>query len=109
MVKKNKIQHTVTDWSPITKHALELSGADIESMLIRARREARRQQRQEVTQEDLVKVANEFVPARDELELEYQTLVAVLEATSREMIPLKYRNVPASEISRRVEELKMVV
>ncbi|MBI3948905.1 MAG: ATP-binding protein [Acidobacteria bacterium] len=109
MVKKNKIQHTITDWSPITKHPLELSGADIESMLIRVRREARRQQRQVVTQEDLVKLATEFIPARDELELEYQTLVAVLEATSREMIPLKYRTMPPAEISRRVEELKMLV
>jgi SpoVK/Ycf46/Vps4 family AAA+-type ATPase len=109
MVRKNKIQHSVTDWSPITKHALELSGADIESMLIRTRREARRQGRDTVTQEDLVKVATEFIPARDELELEYQTLVAVLEATSRDMIPLKYRTVPSAEISRRVEELKMVV
>jgi AAA+ superfamily predicted ATPase len=109
MLGKNKIQHTITDWTPITKHPLELSGADIESMLIRARREARRQQRQIVTQEDLAKVATEFIPARDELELEYQTLVAVLEATSREMIPPKYRTMSPADISRRVEELKMVV
>ncbi len=109
MVRKNKIQHAITDWSPITKHPMELSGADIESMLIRVRREARRQQRGEVAQEDLAKVATEFIPARDELELEYQTLVAVLEATSREMIPLKYRNIPAAEISRRIEELKVLV
>lgn len=110
MIKKNKIQvEDGIDYTPILKHPLELSGADIESMLIRARREARRQQRQHVTQQDLVKVANEFIPARDELELEYQTLVAVLEATSREMIPQKYRDMSASEISRRVEELKMLV
>jgi AAA+ superfamily predicted ATPase len=109
MLRKNKINHTVADWSPITKHSLELSGADIESMLIRVRRVARRAGRHEVAQEDLAKVAAEFVPARDELELEYQTLVAVLEATSREMIPQRYRSIPPAEISRRIEELRALV
>jgi SpoVK/Ycf46/Vps4 family AAA+-type ATPase len=109
MVRKNKIKHTVTDWSPITKHSLELSGADIESMVIRTRRVARRAKREEVTQEDLAEVAAEFIPARDQLELEYQTLVAVLEATSREMIPERYRNIPPADMSRRIEELRMIV
>jgi ATP-dependent 26S proteasome regulatory subunit len=109
MIRKNKIKHTVTDWSPITKHSLEVSGADIESVLIRARRIARRAHREEVTPEDLAKVAAEFIPARDELALEYQTLVAVLEATSREMIPPRYRTIPPAEISRRVEELRVMM
>jgi AAA+ superfamily predicted ATPase len=109
MVRKNKIKHTVTDWSPITKHSLELSGADIESMVIRTRRVARRAKREEVTQEDLAEVAAEFIPARDQLELEYQTLVAVLEATSREMVPERYRNIPPADMSRRIEELRMIV
>lgn len=109
MVRKNQIRHSVTDWSPITRYPMDISGADIESMLIRARREARRKGRDIVTQEDVEEVAAEFIPARDELELEYQTLVAVLEATSREMIPQKYRHIPPAEISRRVEELKVLV
>jgi ATP-dependent 26S proteasome regulatory subunit len=109
MVRKNKIKHTITDWSPITKHQLEISGADIESVLIRTRRLARQAKREEVTQEDLNRVAQEFIPARDELALEFQTLVAILEATSREMIPQKYRTLSPSELSRRVEELRMLV
>lgn len=109
MIRKNKIAHTITDWSPLTRHPMELSGADIESMLIRARRLARQAGRSVVTQEDLERVAQEFIPARDELELEYQTLVAILEATSREMIPPKYRHLTPAEISRRIEELKVLV
>src|SRR5262249_29540788 len=35
MLRKNKIEHEVTDWSPITKREVSLSGADIESRLIR--------------------------------------------------------------------------
>jgi len=109
MVRKNKIKHSISDWSPITQHSLELSGADIESMLIRARRIARQSKREEITQEDIERVAREFVPARDELALEYQTLVAILEATSREMIPPKYRHLSPADLSRRIEELKMLV
>src|SRR5262249_42540218 len=75
MLRKNKIEHEVTDWSPITRREMALSGADIESVLIRARRSARNCGRKSVTQEDLVGVANEFVPARDEMAVEFQNLV----------------------------------
>jgi|DewCreStandDraft_3_1066083.scaffolds.fasta_scaffold00088_23 SpoVK/Ycf46/Vps4 family AAA+-type ATPase len=109
MLRKNKIRHAIEDWSPITRHPQELSGADIESLLIRARRLARQAQRDLVLPEDLERVAQEFIPARDELALEYQTLVAILEATSREMIPPKYRHLSPAEISRRVEELKRLL
>jgi hypothetical protein len=35
--------------------------------------------------------------------------VAIREATSREMIPPKYRHLSPAEISRRVEELKVLL
>src|SRR5262249_58836410 len=41
MARKNKIKHQITDWTPITESKLHLSGADIESILIRLRRSAR--------------------------------------------------------------------
>jgi SpoVK/Ycf46/Vps4 family AAA+-type ATPase len=109
MVRKNKILHEVTDWSQITKNKLTLSGADIESMLIRARRIARGAGRKSVTQEDLEAVANEFTPARDEMAVEYQTLVAAREATSKEMVPERYRGLTPVELSQRIEELRMFI
>lgn len=106
MVGKNKIEHEVTDWSAITKNKLNLSGADIESMLIRARRIARISSRKVVTQADIESVAAEFSPARDEMAVEYQTLVAAREATSRDMVPEKYRHLSPMELSQRIEELR---
>jgi len=106
MVRKNKIAHEVTDWAPIAKSALSLSGADIESMLIRARRIARVAGRKSVSQADVEQVAGEFSPARDEIAVEYQMLVAAREATSREMIPEQYRHLTAVELSKRIEELR---
>lgn len=109
MVGKNKIEHEVTDWSPITKNTLTLSGADIESMLIRARRIGRMTGRKKVTQHDVEQVANEFSPARDEMAVEYQMLVAAREATSREMIPEKYRHLSPAELSQKIEALRPFV
>jgi len=106
MLRKNKIQHEVTDWSQITRNPLTLSGADIESMLMRARRVSRAAGRPSVTQEDIAGVAKEFSPARDEMAVEYQTLVAAREATSREMVPEKYRQLTPVELSQRIEELR---
>src|SRR5215813_7570957 len=57
MLKKNKIEHSATDWTPITKNEIDISGADIEAILIRCRRVARNAGRKVVTQEDLNKVA----------------------------------------------------
>ncbi len=106
MIGKNKIQHEVEDWSPVTMNKLTLSGADIESMLIRARRVARLAGRQAVTQQDIEQVANEFSPARDEMAVEYQMLVAAREATSKDMIPEQYRHMSPTELSQRIEALR---
>jgi ATP-dependent 26S proteasome regulatory subunit len=109
MARKNKIAHQITDWSALTLSPLHLSGADIESILIRTRRVARQAGRAEVTAEDLTRVATEFTPARDELAIEYQELVAAREATSRAMLPARFQQMPGTEISRRIEELKPLV
>jgi AAA+ superfamily predicted ATPase len=109
MLGKNKIAHEVTDWSSITKNKLSLSGADIESMLLRARRVARLAGRASVTQQDVEQVAGEFSPARDEMAVEYQVLVAAREATSRDMIPEQYRHLTPIELSQRIEELRAFI
>jgi ATP-dependent 26S proteasome regulatory subunit len=109
MIRKNKIDHEVADWHPITKNKLTLSGADIESMLIRSRRVAKMNGHEKVAQQDLEQVANEFTPARDEMAVEYQMLVAAREATSKEMIPEKYRNLSPAELSQRIEQMRMYI
>ncbi|HKX28943.1 MAG TPA: ATP-binding protein [Blastocatellia bacterium] len=106
MARKNKIRHRISDWGPITQSQLHLSGADIESILIRARRVARLAQHDAVTDEDLVFVASEFTPARDDQAIEYQELVAAREATTRAMISPRFRLMASSEIAHRLEALR---
>jgi SpoVK/Ycf46/Vps4 family AAA+-type ATPase len=109
MARKNKIKHQISDWGPVTNNQLHLSGADIESILIRARRVARIAGHDEVTNEDLAFAASEFTPARDEQAIEYQELVAAREATTRAMIPPRFRGMTSSEIAQRLELLRMVI
>src|SRR5215813_1269630 len=109
MVGKHKIVHEITDWSPITKNKLTLSGADIESMLIRTRRVSRMAGRDKASQQDVEQVASEFSPARDEMAVEYQILVAAREATSKEMVPEQYRQLSPVELSQRIEALRSFI
>ena len=44
-----------------------------------------------------------------ELAVEYQMLVAAREATSKEMIPEKYRHLTPAELSQRIEELRVYI
>lgn len=109
MARKNKIEHQITNWGPLTNSQLHLSGADIESIMIRARRIARIAEHDQVTNEDLAFVASEFTPARDDLAIEYQELVAAREATSKAMIPPRFRTMTSAEIARRLEMLRPLI
>jgi SpoVK/Ycf46/Vps4 family AAA+-type ATPase len=109
MARKNKIEHQITNWGPLTNSQLHLSGADIESILIRARRIARIANHEKVTNEDLAFVSSEFTPARDDLAVEYQELVAAREATSRAMVPNRFRSMTSAEIARRLEMLRPLI
>ncbi len=109
MARKNRIRHEITDWRSVINSKLHLSGADIESILIRARRVARLAGHDQVTNEDLAFVASEFTPARDEQAIEYQELVAAREATSRSMIPPRFRHMSSAEIARKLEVLRPMI
>jgi hypothetical protein len=56
--------------------------------------------------EDDVKFAlDDFIPSSYPTEIELQTLVSVLECTSRGLLPEAYRNMDRGEIIRRTAEL----
>jgi hypothetical protein len=52
---------------------------------------------------------DDFIPPTYPLEVELQTLVAVLECTSRAMLPEQYRDLDRERAVRRVEELKVLI
>ncbi|RJO63933.1 MAG: ATP-binding protein [Myxococcales bacterium] len=90
MARKNKTPLAGDAVESFTKN-LGLSGADIESVVTQARREALTQNLPEVTRELLAATAANFIPSAQEGEKEYQALVAALECTDINFLPERYR------------------
>jgi len=87
----------------------EYSGADLEAVLIRAKRIAAMDDRIFVKREDMEEAMNDFLPASYPYEIELQNLVAVLECTSKEMIPKRFQNFNRTKIISNIQELKTLL
>lgn len=85
------------------------SGADMEALMTRAKFRAAANSEGPVTTEILQHVVEDFIPPTYPLEVERQTLSAVLECTSRDLLPEQYRNMTRESIIRRLEELKHLI
>jgi AAA+ superfamily predicted ATPase len=91
MAAKNNIE-IEDDAVPEVKGQRNLSGADIESVVLNARRLVLADQRESITREDLKSAWESFIPSAQGLEKEMQELVAVLECTDRDFLPDDWRN-----------------
>ena len=87
------------------KHATGLSGADVEAVLMRARMKSVLENETTVDLDDIKAALEDFVPPSYPTEIELQTLAAVLECTSKSLLPPKYRDLDRAEIIRRANEL----
>jgi AAA+ superfamily predicted ATPase len=67
------------------------SGADIESIVLSAKRLALTQSREVITRDDLDHAVKDFIPSAQGLEKEKQELAAVLECTSMSFLPEVWR------------------
>ena len=84
-----------------------LSGADIEAVLVRSRMRAVLDKRTSVTEADLKSALEDFIPPSYPTEIDLQNIVAVLECTSKSLLPKKYQEADRSELIRRTNELLM--
>jgi len=81
------------------------SGADMEAALTRAKFRAAAAGRVKVTPEILDIALADFIPPTYPEEVELQTLTAVIECTSKELLPERYREMDRNEILSKIEEL----
>jgi len=91
------------------KYKHEYSGADLEAVLVRAKLLAAMDDRVYVKREDMEEAMGDFVPVDNPHAVELQNLVAVLECTSREMIPAQFQKMPRSKIISDIQELKALL
>jgi ATP-dependent 26S proteasome regulatory subunit len=91
------------------KYKYEYSGADLEAVLVRAKLTAAMDSRVYVTREDMENAMGDFIPAAYPHEVELQNLVAVLECTSKEMIPKRFRAMTRTQLIKDIQELKSLL
>lgn len=87
------------------KNSSGLSGADVEAILIRARMKSVLENDVALGEDDLKCALEDFIPPSYPTEIELQTLTAVLECTSKSLLPESYREMDRGELIRRANEL----
>ena len=107
MGRKNKIALQREALPPL-KADRSLSGADIESIVLAARRRALSTGRGELQREDLEGALKEFIPSAQGLEKELQELAAVLECTQLTFLPPDFRSKVAQPDGRARLQERMV-
>src|SRR5436309_870859 len=108
MLKKLGLKTAVTSISSVATEDqyLGLSGSDLEAVLVRATLEAEAADSAEVKAEHLQKAFSDFIPPANSREREMQILCAVLECTSRELLPERFRTLDRGEVQARINEIK---
>jgi len=86
MAKKNKVKLPAEDL-PVVSADRHLSGADIESIVLGAKRRILAAGRTDLQKADLEEAISDFIPSAQGLEKELQELAAVLECTQLNFLP----------------------
>jgi AAA+ superfamily predicted ATPase len=90
MARKNKVP-LAADFVPSVQADRHLSGSDIESIVLGAKRNALAASRTEIRKSDFEEAWNAFIPSAQGLEKEMQELAAVLECTQLGFLPAEWR------------------
>lgn len=90
MARKNKLRIDPQAVPPVDA-SRRLTGADIESIVLAARRLCLAAGREEISGDDLRQALDDFVPSAQGLEKEMQEIAAVLECTQRSFLPEEYQ------------------
>ncbi len=109
VARKVKVGVQLPSFAALLPGGTQMSGADIEAVLVRSKFRALAHGREEPTEDDVRAVVADFVPPSYPLEIELQNLAAVQECTSRELLPEAYRTMERDTITRRIRELKMLL
>lgn len=82
-----------------------LSGAEVEGILVRAKRRAYIQGRVDVSKQDLLAEAGNYIPNLPIEELELQMLAAIIECSDRRFLPRRLAKLDRAEVTNRFREL----
>lgn len=104
---------TEIDWevdrASTTERLLGYSNADLEAVVLLANDMAAMADQKSVDVATFGEAITDYMPSRDTNMLEYMELLAVFEASRRSMLPEKYRDLSADELSRKLTEKRALI
>ncbi|MCS7073900.1 MAG: AAA family ATPase [Bacteroidia bacterium] len=107
MLRKTKIPLTPDKFPDSFFENMQInSGADMEAALTRAKFRAASKNEMPVSIQTIEETFRDFIPPSYPEEVELMNLVAVLECTSKELLPERYRNLSRDEVMTRIAALK---
>jgi len=110
LIKKLKLRiQNINMLELFRRFRYDFSGADLEAILIRAKFLSAMNNHVFITKKDLEETIRDFVPPAYPHEIELQNLVAVLECTSREMVPRRFRNLDRGKLVANIQQLKILL
>lgn len=113
-LKKTKVQLEMSEIpDAFLAENASFSGADMEAIFTRAKfravASAEKPSDAKITKEILQETIQDFIPPTYPMEVELQNLAAVMECTSKELLPAKYRDMKREDIIQRIEQLKRFI
>ena len=116
LFRKHQITFDSIDFSQTNRATRRLSGGDLERIVLRSYNLAKRHEREVVSQEDLNRTIDDYIPEHSPEMNEFMGLLALREANSRSMIPpnlphelreyVDGNRIDKQKINRRLQELK---
>lgn len=110
-LKRYAISHTIEwprDRERTSRRLLDYSNADLEAVALLAN-DLAHDAGGTVTVEILERAIGDYLPSRDESMLRYMELLAVFEASSRTMLPPKYRDMTNEQLDLALREARLLV
>ncbi|MGH9944985.1 MAG: ATP-binding protein, partial [Pyrinomonadaceae bacterium] len=114
LVRKNRIK-TDVNFADLregfSRQLVGYSNADVEAVILLANDDAARAGGVDasVTAEHFLRAAADYFPSRDAELIEYMELLAVFEASSRRLLPVKYAEMSPEELDTRLRHLRLTV
>ena len=109
LVKKLKFGvHSFPVADLFKRYSHEVSGAEIESMLIRAMQRSVMEGHSMISKQDMEDVMEDFIPPAYPHAIRLQNLVAAVECTSKKMVPKRFQ-LDNSQMVREIQELKTLL
>src|SRR6185369_11802815 len=113
-LRKHRLESAIAfpaDRAAISQPMVGLSNADFEAIVLLAAEIASGPDggpgAVRIEREHLVQAIADYLPSRDTKMLEYMELVAVFEASNRNMLPKKYQTMSGEELQARLEVLRL--